>query len=183
MRDKMPIFKIPKPQKSLKISLNNLPRPLIIVHPFCGMAWRQWSKFEDLLRELPKLKTSVVVIGNKDGYMTSAKVHNLVNKLSLAELFWVISQADVFVTADSGPMHIAFALDVPTVALFGPVKPSLRIPPQSVNKHTILYKQTIGSEKVRRITQRENLSNSNMQQISVEEALNAVKASIVRMSK
>ena len=33
-----------------------------------------------------------------------------------------ISNLDLFITADSGPMHIAAAYKIPTVAIFGPTK-------------------------------------------------------------
>jgi heptosyltransferase-2 len=47
---------------------------------------------------------------------------NLVGKTSLKELLSTISTLDLFITNDSGPMHIAGAFDVPTVAIFGPTK-------------------------------------------------------------
>ena len=34
----------------------------------------------------------------------------------------LISNLDLFITADTGPMHLAAALKVPTVAIFGPTK-------------------------------------------------------------
>jgi len=33
-----------------------------------------------------------------------------------------ISNLDLFITGDSGPMHVAAAFQVPTVAIFGPTK-------------------------------------------------------------
>lgn len=44
---------------------------------------------------------------------------NLVGKTSLYELITEISTFSLFITNDSGPMHIAGAFDVPTVAIFG----------------------------------------------------------------
>jgi heptosyltransferase-2 len=46
-------------------------------------------------------------------------VLNTAGKTGLRELAALISQCDVFVTNDSGPMHMASALFVPTVAIFG----------------------------------------------------------------
>ena len=45
---------------------------------------------------------------------------NLVGKTSMAELMAHIKALNLFICNDSGPMHIAGALDVPTVAIFGP---------------------------------------------------------------
>jgi heptosyltransferase-2 len=47
---------------------------------------------------------------------------NLCGKTSIEELARAISNLDLFVTNDSGPMHIAAAFGVPLVALFGPTR-------------------------------------------------------------
>lgn len=44
---------------------------------------------------------------------------NLAGKTSIRELLALIQCCNVFLTNDSGPMHIAAALDIPLVALFG----------------------------------------------------------------
>jgi ADP-heptose:LPS heptosyltransferase len=175
-RSQQSVFEVPGPQNAGAILPNNLERPIICVHPFCGMAWRQWNKFELLKETLAEMHGSIVVVGRKKGYVPTGVEHNLVNKLSIAELFWVIKQSDVLITADSGPMHIGFAVGTPTVALFGPVKPALRVPPYEKEEHKILYKPSIESETVRRVTQRKELDNTSMQNISVAEVMEATKA-------
>lgn len=47
-------------------------------------------------------------------------VINLVGKTSLREAMAITAQANLAVTNDSGAFHIAIALDVPVVAIFGP---------------------------------------------------------------
>ena len=47
---------------------------------------------------------------------------NLVGQTSIEELIYHISNLDMFVTGDSGPMHLAAAFKVPTVTIFGPTK-------------------------------------------------------------
>ena len=49
---------------------------------------------------------------------------NLAGKTSISELSNYISKLDIFITGDSGPMHIAASLNIPTIALFGPTNPS-----------------------------------------------------------
>ena len=44
--------------------------------------------------------------------------------MSIKELGVVLERADVLVTADTGPMHIAAAVGTPIVALFGPADPN-----------------------------------------------------------
>jgi len=173
--DTKPTFKIPTPPNHNQILPDNLPRPLIGVHPFCGMQWRQWSKFDELREQLAKLPGTVIVVGSKKDYLSKAPGLDLVNKLSIPELFWVIKQCDVFVTADSGPMHISLAVGTPTVAIFGPVKPSLRVSPQETTPHTILYRPSEESEKTAYAIQRKILTNEAMQSISIEEVLEKIK--------
>jgi heptosyltransferase-2 len=47
-------------------------------------------------------------------------VLNLCGKTSLRFLPALIKQCRLFITNDSGPMHIAVAVHVPTIAIFGP---------------------------------------------------------------
>jgi len=47
---------------------------------------------------------------------------NLAGKTTIPELINHISNLDLFITGDSGPMHVAATFEVPTVAIFGPTK-------------------------------------------------------------
>jgi len=47
---------------------------------------------------------------------------NLAGKTNIKELCSFIGGLDIFVTNDSGPMHVAAAYQVPTVAIFGPTR-------------------------------------------------------------
>ena len=47
---------------------------------------------------------------------------NLAGKTNIQELCSYIGGLDIFVTNDSGPMHVAAAYEVPTVAIFGPTR-------------------------------------------------------------
>ena len=47
---------------------------------------------------------------------------NLAGNTTIPELINHISKLDLFITGDSGPMHVAAAFQVPTVAIFGPTK-------------------------------------------------------------
>lgn len=86
------------------------------------------ERFEMVTRQLlENPRVSVVYFGDPAG--TSLvndickklpdRVINLAGKTSLRELIALISSCSIFFTNDSGPMHIAAALQVPLLALFG----------------------------------------------------------------
>jgi len=105
---------------------------MIAIHP--GAAYgsaKCWppSRFRDLAQKLLSWNENIhlMFVGTPDQQSLldsitnglSHRVHNLAGKTSLRQLMSLIAAAKVFVTNDSGPMHIAAALDVPLVALFG----------------------------------------------------------------
>ena len=65
-------------------------------------------------------------------YRADGSVLNIAGKTNLRELISLISECDVFVTNDSGPLHIAYALRTPMVALFGSTDPILTGPPPGI---------------------------------------------------
>jgi heptosyltransferase-2 len=94
-----------------------------------------------------ELKTQVLFIGGgKDrelndkilGLMKTRAI-NWAGQTTLSELLAAIAQCSVFLTNDSGPMHIAVACQVPTVALFGPTTKELGFFPYG-SGHTVIEK-------------------------------------------
>jgi ADP-heptose:LPS heptosyltransferase len=64
----------------------------------------------------------------------SAPIPNTVdwtNQLGVVQIAALLEQASVFVGIDSGPLHIAGVLGVPSVGLFGPVSAKLRLHPDA----------------------------------------------------
>ena len=66
---------------------------------------------------------------------------NLAGKTTITELISQISNLDLFITGDSGPMHVAAAFQVPTVAIFGPTKD--KETSQWMNKKSIIVKKNL----------------------------------------
>ena len=56
----------------------------------------------------------------------------IVGKTNILQLAALISRCRVFVTPDSAPLHVASAMKVPVIALFGPTHPQRHVPPGKV---------------------------------------------------
>jgi heptosyltransferase-2 len=88
---------------------------------------KRWSELAtELRRRLPGVREAIFV-GPKEVwlgvrvYEESGKIHPVLGPdLDLAMLAATMAPLDLLVTNDSGPMHLAAALGVPCVAIFGP---------------------------------------------------------------
>ncbi|MDG1848622.1 MAG: lipopolysaccharide heptosyltransferase II, partial [Candidatus Marinimicrobia bacterium] len=66
---------------------------------------------------------------------------NLAGKTSITDLINQISNLDLFITGDSGPMHIAAAFQVPTITIFGPTND--KETSQWMNQNSIILKKSL----------------------------------------
>jgi heptosyltransferase-2 len=73
-----------------------------------------------LLSAAPRERT---IVDSIKRYMRHAPVDLLQTGLSLGNLKEIVRRCDLMVTNDTGPRHIAAALNVPVVTLFGPTHP------------------------------------------------------------
>jgi heptosyltransferase-2 len=67
------------------------------------------------------------------------RVHSFTGKTSVLQLAGLISCCNILITNDTGPMHLADALGVPNVAIFGPTDPRVTSP--FGRKNTIIYRK------------------------------------------
>ncbi len=116
-----------------------LDRPYIVVNPNASdlLLERRWpgEYVIEVITGLVSLGHQVALIGagSELPYVQSlfdrlsakvqAKVANTAGRLSLGELLALLDRSACVLTNDSGPMHIAIALERPTVCLFGPANP------------------------------------------------------------
>jgi len=74
----------------------------------------------------------------------TARMHeqpfNLAGKTSLTQLAALLKRADLLISGDSGPMHMAGAVETPLIAIHGPTDPQLSGP---VSRHATVLRSEI----------------------------------------
>jgi len=99
-----------------------------------GTNWptKQWRSdgFAEVARHLLQKNCAVTLVGSDRERAVCEAVAglapgavNLAGETTVSELAALIRRASVCVTNDSGPMHLAAALDRPVVSIFGPTDP------------------------------------------------------------
>lgn len=122
-------------------------KKFIAVNPIAYWETKLWdnekfARLADLIKT--KLNLEVVFTGSKKeseaieeiiSHM-STKVINLCGETTLIELAHLYRKALMVITTDSGPMHLAAAVNTPVIALFGPTDPQRTGPYGRI--HTII---------------------------------------------
>jgi len=120
-----------------KKRVTSLPHPLVVFHPAASIAPRQWGtdRFITLGKALHEKGCGIALIGAPAEAAQAQAIAtavpgalNLAGKTTLKEMAGVIAAADLFVGNDSGPLHIAAALGINTVAIFGAGHPGKTAP-------------------------------------------------------
>ncbi len=130
------LFLPPESVNQAKERLKGYSKPIIVINAGGMFSKRQgraypihkWIEAGNKLQE--KYNAVIILTGAKEdkefllplnGIKNSV---NLIGELSLADSCGVISQADFMISGDSGPLHIAAALGVKSVGLYGssPIK-------------------------------------------------------------
>lgn len=142
---------------------------LVAIHPWTSDPIKQWplQNFRELAQRLledPNIK--VIVIGGKENQDESNKLFtdsgsgliNLTGKTTLKQLAGLLKRCKLLVSDDSGPVHLACAVNTPVIAIFRndiPAKTARRWGPWG-RGHAIIEKD-------------------NLSDITVDEILNKVK--------
>ncbi|HTJ23270.1 MAG TPA: lipopolysaccharide heptosyltransferase II [Gemmatimonadaceae bacterium] len=110
--------------------------PTIALAPGSIWATKQWPYYADLARELRGLARLVVVGADADRPLAMEIVAaadgsaiDATGKLSLLASAELIGRARLLVTNDSSPLHLASAMNTPTLAIFGPTVPEFGFGP------------------------------------------------------
>ncbi len=120
--------------------------PLVVLAP--GSAWptKQWpaEKFSALAEMLVHSGIQVAVLGDAttQGIVQGrAGVEDLSGRTTLRQAAALIARANVVVSNDSAPVHLASLQHVPVVAVFGPTVPEFGFAPFGPNGRVIEQKE------------------------------------------
>jgi heptosyltransferase-2 len=138
-----------------------LKRPLIAINPGAtygsSKRWHPQRFAEVAWKIINELGGSVVILGGSSEAAIAGEIAGLLaaadtlhtrdprhlvlaGKTGLRDLAAVISESDVIVTNDSGPMHVGYAVGTPVVAIFGSTSPEATGPAGEGN---IVIKKTL----------------------------------------
>ena len=109
-------------------------RPLIVINPVARWRTKLWSeqKFAELADRLIQEKNALIIFtGSSDDRAVIARIvsmmkqeaENWAGETTLKELAALASLSNLFITTDTGPMHLAAAAGAKVLALFGPTAP------------------------------------------------------------
>ena len=172
--------------KGKKLITNN-PKPLVGINPGAsyGSAKRWYpQEFAKVASELSS-QYEIIIFGGHNEKDIAADIEkllvekgvknytNLAGNSTIQELINRISSLDLFITGDSGPMHLAASFQVPTVAIFGPTKDEETS--QWMNNKSIIVKKDLVCQPCMQRTC--PLKHHNcMNHIKAIDVLNAVKS-------
>jgi heptosyltransferase-2/heptosyltransferase-3 len=126
-----------------------LDQPIFCIHPGSG-AWAklwdnsQWAVVADTLTD--QLDAAAVFTGGEHERALVTEItaqmkrraHVLVGETGVGQLAALYARSRVVLGPDSGPMHLAAAVDAPTVTLFGPADPVEFAPWGAPKRHIVL---------------------------------------------
>lgn len=128
---------------------------LIAIAPGAGASWGQdaafkhWPllNFSKLIEKIViELNAKVILLGDTSERpiadaikgLTKCNFIDLVGKTDLLQLIALISNCRLLITNDGGPMHIAVALGVKSVSIFGPVDDLVYGPYPETDRHIVI---------------------------------------------
>jgi ADP-heptose:LPS heptosyltransferase len=105
--------------------------PVVGLHPSGGRPVKQWpsARWREVAARLQREFAATIVLTGTSGDAALAAdvargldgpVVDLTGRLSLMDTLAVIGAVDLFLSSDTGPMHMAAAVGTPSVSVFGP---------------------------------------------------------------
>ena len=140
-----------KSENSVQFKLTNhgvdLKNPRIVLAPGAGRATKRWTLegYIDVAKYFESKGYDVVLIGDKNDMSISQQILksvnfsllNLTGQLALPETAAILKRSQLLIANDTGVMHMAAALGVKLIALFGPTTEELGFFPFRANSMVI----------------------------------------------
>ena len=137
----------PKIQKNIDgFNYKNLYKKYVVIHvgssnsPFTRKKRWPLTYWKYLCEKISNIYDNILFVGGKDDLddtcniiqnvskNTNDKIINLVNKKEIMEVMEIINSANLFISNDSGIMHLAAMTSVTMISIFGPTTPSKNRP-------------------------------------------------------
>ena len=167
--------------KKIGVNQNSI---IIGFQPGAAKIYKRWPEenFVKLGKMLSEIRNNIRIIITGDsnekelaeGISDKVNGISLAGKLTLREISAVIERCSLFITNDTGPMHIAVALGTPTIALFSATGEENIEPYRPVSTFTVISKPKPCKECVSKSCEKPVC----MEQISPEEVYEVVKEQI-----
>ena len=104
---------------------------IIAIAPGARNKTKPWKKdgYVQLIKRISREKHGkVILVGDEDDRSLADEIagqirpkpHNACGKTSIGELAYLLTKCRLLISNDSAPMHLAWAMDTPVVAIFGP---------------------------------------------------------------
>lgn len=136
-----------------KAGYKNL-KNFVIIHPWGGRLVKTWNadKYASLAVEISdQLGLRVILTGSaQDKALCSeiakksgGKALSVAGKYNMEQMMMLMKATRLFISPDTGPMHIAVALGIPTITLFGPSDTKKYAPYGNPKLHGVVKPKTI----------------------------------------
>jgi len=129
--DKRPYWKVTEEDRNWALEFLGRGRPLVGLHTASMDLQRNWpaAKYKELIELLGADGRARVVVFDHNGILDSELKSRVLDPgdINIRQLAALIEQLDVYMGPDSGPMHIAAALDIKSVVVFGSVPVQSRL--------------------------------------------------------
>jgi ADP-heptose:LPS heptosyltransferase len=126
-------------------------RPLVGIHPSGGRRIKQWDALAWAAvasRLQAELGAAIVLTGSAADRELVAAVKDrlpgaadLSGRLGLREMLGILCALDLFLSPDTGPMHLACAVGTPSVSVFGPSDPLRYFSGRDAERHVVVRRE------------------------------------------
>lgn len=162
-------------------------RGLVVINPVARWTTKLWDEHKFALladRLITERRAVVVFTGSPDDRAVTERIRgmmreqavNWAGETTLRELAALATLADLFITTDTGPMHLAAAAGARVVALFGPTAP-WRTGPYGPG-HAVVRKGLACSPCFKRTC---DIGVRCMEDITVEDVMESIDGSIFKV--